>query len=135
MAAKNASEKSGPGGKPYVDEEGGMVIQPAKGFVIKTKDVNSNGKMFLNMCQHDVVDPFEQKAVPKDQQDEHGAAEKGLRIPLSLGEIREESDKKGEPAQVIDIIWAPATIKKAKIDATFRQVVVELAFNYIFQKY
>lgn len=135
MAAKQASEKSGPGGKPYVDEEGGTVIQPGKGFVIKTKNVNTGEKMFLNMCQHDIVDPFEEKAVPMDQQAEHGAAEKGLRIPLSLGDIREESDKKGEPAQVIDIIWAPATIEKAKKDATFRQVVVELAFNYIFQKH
>ena len=67
MAAKQASEKSGPGGKPYVDEEGGTVIQPGKGFVIKTKNVNTGEKMFLNMCQHDIVDPFEEKAVPMDQ--------------------------------------------------------------------
>ena len=36
---------------------------------------------------------------------------------------------------MIDIIWAPVTVEKAKKDATFRQVMVELAFNYIFQKY
>ena len=34
-----------------------------------------------------------------------------------------------------DIIWAPVTIEKCKVDAAFRQVVVELAFNYIQQKY
>ena len=80
----------------------------------------TGGKMFINMTQHEIVDNFEQKAVPKEQQEEHGAAEKGLRIPLSLGDMREESDKKGDPAQVIDVIWAPATIEKAKKDATFR---------------
>ena len=87
--------------------------------------------MFINMTQHEHVDPFETKPITKEQQDEHGAGEQGLRIPLSLGEVREESDKKGEPAQVIDVIWAPVTVEKAKKDATFRQVVVELAFNYI----
>ena len=81
------------------------------------------------------MDPFETKPVPKDQQDEHGAAEQGLRIPLSLGDIREESDKKGDPAQVVDIIWAPSTIERCKKDAAFRQIAVELAFNYILQKY
>lgn len=33
------------------------------------------------------------------------------------------------------MIWAPVTVEKAKKDPTFRQVVVELAFNYIAQKY
>ena len=36
---------------------------------------------------------------------------------------------------MIDVIWAPVTVEKAKKDATFRQVVVELAFNYIHQKH
>ena len=36
-------------GKPMVDPEGGMTIQPRKGFVIKTKDVKTGGKVFLNM--------------------------------------------------------------------------------------
>lgn len=103
--------------------------------MIKTKDVKSGGKFFINMTQHSIVDPFETKPITKEQQDEHGAAETGLRIPLSLGDIREESDKKGDPAQVVDIIWAPVTVEKAKKDATFRQVMVELAFNYIFQKF
>ena len=102
---------------------------------MKSKDEKTKGKMFINMTQHEIVDPFEQKPIPKEQQEEHGAAEKGLRIPLSLGDLREETDKKGDPAQVIDIIWAPETIEKAKKDPTFRQVVVELAFNYIFQKH
>lgn len=87
------------------------------------------------MTSHDIVDSFEQKDIPEDQQKEHNAAEKGLRIPLSLGDLREESDKKGDPAQVIDVIWAHDTIEKAKKEAAFRQIVVELAFNYIHQKH
>lgn len=83
------------------------MIQPQKGFVVKTKNVKTGGKIFINMTHHEIVDPFESKAIPKEQQEEHNTQEKGLRIPLSLGVMREETDKKGDPAQVIDIIWAP----------------------------
>ena len=134
MAAEQAS-KAGADGKPLVDDEGGMTIQPQKGFVVKTKNVKTGGKIFINMTHHEIVDPFESKAIPKEQQEEHNTQEKGLRIPLSLGTLREETDKKGDPAQVIDIIWAPQTVEKSKRDAAFRQVMVELAFNYIFQKH
>ena len=46
-------------GKPVVDSEGGMTIQPQKGFVVKTKDMATKGKVFVNMTKHDHVDPFE----------------------------------------------------------------------------
>jgi PIH1 N-terminal domain len=50
---------------------------------------------------------------------------------LSLGNVREDNDKKGELAQVYDVIWNPKTIERCKTDPSFRQVVVELAFNHI----
>lgn len=46
---------------------------------------------------------------------------------MSCGEKREEHDKKGEPAMVIDFIWAPLTIDMCLKDANFRQQVIELA--------
>jgi hypothetical protein len=52
-----------------------------------------------------------------------------------MGERREEHDKKGEPCMVIDCIWAPVTVTKALSDAMFRQAVIELALNYVNQKY
>ncbi len=58
LAAKNASEQT-KDGKPVIDSEGGTVIQPSKGFVVKTKDMNTGGKLFINMTQHEIVDNFE----------------------------------------------------------------------------
>jgi hypothetical protein len=58
----------------------------------------------------------------------------GIRIPLSLGNVREDNDKKGEIAQVYDVIWNPTTIERCKTDPSFRQIVVELAFNHILQR-
>ena len=61
----NMKEPSlGPDGKPIPDAEGGVMIQPEKGFVVKTS-AEKVGKVFMNMCSHDVVEPFETKAVLK----------------------------------------------------------------------
>ena len=59
----------------------------------------------------------------------------GLRVPLSLGTVREDFDKKGDPAQVYDVVWAPATVERCFKDASFRTSCVELVFNYISQKH
>jgi hypothetical protein len=59
----------------------------------------------------------------------------GLRIPLSLGDVKEDRDKKGEPSQVFDFIFNPKTVKMAQKDANFRQQMAELCFSYIAQKF
>ena len=35
---------------------------------------------------------------------------------MSLGEMRKDNDKKGNPCKVFDIIWNPETVKQAKTD-------------------
>jgi len=122
-------------GNPIIDEEGGAVIQPTPGFVVKTKDINDQSKIFINMTHHDLVEPFEEKSIPKEEAAKIDASETGIRIPLSLGTVREDSDKRGDPVQVFDIIWNPKTVKQAQKDAGFRQAMVELAFSYITQKH
>ena len=84
-------------GNPIIDPEGGAMIQPNPGFVVKTKDLKSGTKVFINMTHHDIVEPFEQKPIPEEDQEKYGASSTGVRIPLSLGDVREDQDKKGEP--------------------------------------
>ena len=50
-------------GKPIIDKEGGAIVQPTQGFVVKTKDQNGN-KVFINMTSHELVDEFEEKPIP-----------------------------------------------------------------------
>lgn len=49
------------------------------------------------MTHHDLVESFEAKPITAEEARKHGTIEQGLRIPLSLGNVREESDKKGDP--------------------------------------
>ena len=70
-----------------VDSEGGVMITPVKGYVVKTFDANSNEKVFINMCSHEIVDMPEQKDVPEADD------QLALRVPLSLGQPRPDHDR------------------------------------------
>ena len=84
---------------------------------MKTKDSQSGGKVFVNMTHHELVDAFEEKPIPEGDQEKYGGSEAGIRIPLSLGEVREDFDKRGNAAQVYDVIWNPKTVERCKTDA------------------
>ena len=84
-----------------LDSEGGLMITPEKGYVIKTIDTSNGAKVFLNMTAHPIVEPPEQT-------DE--AEQTSLRVPLSLGDPKCEFDNKGEPCAVYDIIWNPEVL-------------------------
>lgn len=52
------------------------------------------------MTMHEVVEPPEQKSIPDSQ-------EMGVRVPLSLGDPREDHDRQGNSCRVYDVIWNP----------------------------
>jgi hypothetical protein len=64
--------------------------------VVKTKD-STGQKVFLNMVSHNLIDMFEEKSIPQGERESLGT-DTGIRIPLSLGIVREDFDKKGEAA-------------------------------------
>jgi len=83
------------------------------------------------MTHHNIIEGIEEKAITKEDAAKYNSTEVGLRIPLSLGAVREDRDKKGDPVQVIDFIWNTDVVAKAQREAMFRQQMVELAFTYI----
>lgn len=61
---------------------------PDKGMVLKFIDRHSGEKIFVNVVKHAGVDHPEQKVlVDLDNQS-------GLRIPMSMGRVREDCDKR-----------------------------------------
>jgi hypothetical protein len=121
-------------GNPIIDDEGGAVVQPLAGFVVKTKD-QTGEKVFVNMTHHSILEGMKAQAVTPEDAAKYGTAEQGVRIPLSLGPIREDRDKRGDPVRVYDFIWATEVVQRAQKEAVFRQQMVELAFTYVQQKF
>lgn len=99
-------------GNPIIDDEGGAYIQPEPGFVIKTKD-KAGEKVFVNIVQHKLVEGLQEQILTPEEARKLNSSDVGLRIPLSLGEVKEDRDKKGEPSQVYDFIFNPKTVKMA----------------------
>lgn len=64
-----------------------MVILPDKGFVIKLFDKKSGEKIFVNILKHSAVDHPEEKVLVDLEN------QAGLRIPMSMGRVREDNDK------------------------------------------
>jgi PIH1 N-terminal domain len=70
-----------------MDSEGGVMITPNKGYVVKTFDIKSNEKVFINICSHDIIDLPEEKDMPEVE------GHLALRVPLSLGNPHPDHDK------------------------------------------
>lgn len=71
-----------------LDAEGGMMITPLKGYVVKTSDISSREKVFINICSHEIIDLPEEKDMPEAE------GHLALRVPLSLGNPRPDHDKR-----------------------------------------
>lgn len=71
----------------YFDTEGGLTIEPSQAFVLKFFDKRSNEKIFVNIVTHEVIDHPEEKLLVDFEN------QPGLRIPMSMGRVRESSDK------------------------------------------
>lgn len=117
-----------------LDEEGGIVVTPNKGYVIKTVDSITSEKVFLNICSHELIDAPEEQEIPNV--DDHV----GLRVPLSLGNPKSEFDKSNKYIEknicrVYDVIVNPSVLQRSQDEAQTRQLLVELIVSHIAQKY
>jgi hypothetical protein len=92
----------------YLDNEGGMYIEPTKGMVLKMWTMQGE-KVFINLVAHSIIDEPEQKYLIDYEQE-------GIRIPMSVGKEKEDFDKSKEPCKVIDCVLAPKILKNIQDD-------------------
>lgn len=90
--------------------EGSKLLKPHKGFVLKTwkrepgkKDFDrERGKVFINVCQHDEIDPPKSENVTAPD----GRQGQSWSLPhLCSPKPKEEKDKQGHMVDVIDIVF------------------------------
>ncbi len=129
-----------PGGKKMKDGEvsssiqaQGIDIVPEPGFVLKTKNVKSGNKVFVNIC----VSKHLANLSRKTQLMEDGTEQEGINIPMSVGPPKTDKDKSGNPCLVFDMIVNPEVVTDSKEDKTggFRHFLCEIAIQRIENKY
>lgn len=112
-----------------LENERGIDIQfihPTPGYVIKT---SSDGQMktFINVCTNEkVVKPSNESST-----DDNG--QKGLKwsIPYSLAPPRRDTDRKGAPCHVYDVVFHPDTLHLASKHQAFRKLVNDTACDAV----
>lgn len=131
LAALNAAGSGSEGGDaPAKRDDGGIDIDPVPSFVVKTSD-ETGRKVFVNVCGHPFVPlpghwtanensvdgagivPEEVEKAIAAAAEEDGAGADALRFPVSLGEARNDLDKKGVPCTVYDVVLNEEIIEAA----------------------
>ncbi|CAD7922198.1 unnamed protein product [Amoebophrya sp. A25] len=121
-----------------VDHEGGAMVEPEPGFVIKsafrsgTKHANAGQKLFINVCSHDLVERPHMHTIAPDDGSE---VQEGMRIPVSVGAPIEDFDKKNEKCINVDVLVHPDVTKKCEEEAETKHSVMELALSAVQSKY
>ena len=104
-------------------------VRPTKGFAMKTSD-RAGGKVFINLCSSPQI-----PQPPKITAEMLAESECRVRIPLSMGEPREDTDKEGKECTVYDAIMHTDVVERSKTEKDMKDFVVELCLQWIEQKH
>ncbi|EFJ49078.1 hypothetical protein VOLCADRAFT_104514 [Volvox carteri f. nagariensis] len=126
-------------------------ITPTPGFVIKTSEVASGRKVFINVCcservaapggwSNGVMPDEVAAALDKLQRGEDGAAAmtpgevEALRFPLSCGPPRSETDRKGAPCTAVDVVFNSDVVRAAAAARKLKAMLIEVATGWVANK-
>merc|ERR1719343_1567058 len=101
-----------------VDPEGGITVRPDPGFVVKTREVSSGMKVFLNIVSNEHVEAPHMKSFAELE------GEEGCRVPLSVGTPVEDFDKKKEPCVTYDLVANPTVVQECQSTPAFKETVI-----------
>ncbi|KAF5293186.1 hypothetical protein FQA39_LY13654 [Lamprigera yunnana] len=112
-----------------------ICVVPTPGFCIKSKELTSNTKVFVNVCYSDTIPP------PNDISEEElvlicNTEEKSsFRVPMSIGEIMTDTDKNGNMVKITDVAVHPNFYRKIEESKFFKQFFIALAFEGLNEKH
>lgn len=83
------------------------IIKPFPGLCIKTREIDSNQKIFINVCKTDAIPPpkniSEEEISIILESDVLDDKLRKFKIPMSIGTVRSETDHNYQPVKVCDV--------------------------------
>jgi hypothetical protein len=115
---------------PGKQEPPSATVTPVAGFVIKARLTGSQGKLFVNIVGHNLVEaPHAKTLLDANNQ-------QSLRIPLAVGEPALVKDNSGADCNAIDVIVNDAILKDAtEADLELKQMIIEISLQAVANKY
>lgn len=102
------------------DEEGGMLIDPQPGFVLRTYTFHQM-KVFVNVVHHESVPCPHEKYLDTRSLGLDSDSLTGIRLPFSMGDLKEESDKQGRLCLTVDVCVNPKLVAEAQKDPVYQR--------------
>lgn len=106
------------------------------GFCVKSREIGTEAKVFINVCKTDAIPP-PPKHMSEDELrqllDSDEITE--YKVPMSIGELRTEKDKKGEEAKVCDVAINDKFFVTVENKQIFRNFVMAIIFEAISNKH
>ena len=104
------------------------VTRPDPGFVVKCRAQNGM-KVFLNITSSGYVEKPHNKTLMEFD------GEEGIRVPLSIGDPKEDFDKKKTPCVTYDLVANPDTVEECANQPEFKATVIQLCMSAVQQKH
>lgn len=122
-------------GKLQSDSPPSKVIRPQPGMCVKTSSVSDKKKVFLNICQSQMVPPpphLSQEALVELLESEDPTS---YRVPMSLGEPHTEVDNSSQGCTVYDVVINDEFFQKCQKDTLFQQFLIAVSLEGLENKY
>jgi len=108
--------------------DGRKLVKPKAEFSVSLDVTEGKGKVVINLCSGD----FCKDAVFKKGGDDDGNTGVTCHIPYTLGHMRTvEHPETGDLCQLYDIAYSENTIKSAKVDERFKEVVIKTSIEAV----
>ncbi|XP_037111946.1 PIH1 domain-containing protein 1 isoform X2 [Syngnathus acus] len=111
------------------------VIRPQPGICVKTTSEAGKKKIFVNICQSNLVPPppeiSKEKLLDLLQLEDPS----GYRVPMSLGEPHTELDNNSQGCTAYDVVINQEFFQKCQKDSLFQQFVIMVSLEGLENKY
>ncbi|XP_060527507.1 PIH1 domain-containing protein 1 [Cylas formicarius] len=116
------------------DKYPSKVVKPHPGFCVKTKERDTDTKVFVNICKIDAIPP-PRDITEHELTDIMDSDSSDFKIPMSIGDLRMEKDKKGSDAKVYDVAIHPNFFDKIVRYQSFKNFFLAVVFQGLENKY